>query len=79
MFQKFCNITFFTYSVFTRNATILLALVDRTGQLPYDTRVFVAAGHLSFHLEGPISNTRLAADTEVADLVARPKTYNILY
>ena len=47
--------------------------MERTDQLPYDTRAFVAAGHLWFRLERPITNTRPVADTEVANLVAKPK------
>ena len=67
----------FTFSVFARNAMILFGslalLVERTRQSPYNTRTFVAAGHLYFRLERPITNIRPVADTEVADLVERPK------
>ena len=65
------------FPVFTRNAQRFIGglalLVERRNQLPYNAPTFVAAGHLQFHLERPITNARPAADTDIADLLARPK------
>ena len=51
--------------------------MERTAQLPYNTRTFAAAGHLYFRLERPITNTRPFADTEFADLVERPNMVSL--